>query len=378
MRKCMQAYLEQFAERTGIHFNSAGITPIPRKTADRIADAVKRMQEGTALHDADLLAEARQARSSLARFLGTDPSRVAWTPNCATALSIAALGFPLRAGDRVVTLDQEYSSNYYPWKVACERAGATLITLPSGPEWRVDEERLLEAITPGVRIVAVSWVQFQTGSIIDLVRLGERCREQGAYLVVDAIQGLGQLPFSFDLLPIHFVAGGSHKWLCSSNGQGFFAAKPEFMSQLSPIAVGGGTFNRFGTFADPAAAMESSARRFEPGGYGFIPVLALEASLAVMEGVGVEAIEERIRGLSSRLRQGILALGLDLVTPLDQRGGITSLRLREEREAGFLRACQDARVAAVKRGEVIRLSPHAFCTTDEVDMVLELLKGVHP
>jgi selenocysteine lyase/cysteine desulfurase len=226
--------------------------------------------------------------------------------------------------------------------------------------------------------VAVSWVQFQTGSIIDLVRLGERCHEQGAFLVVDAIQGLGQLPFQFDSLPVDFVAGGSHKWLCSLNGQGFFAAKPDFMKELRPISVGGGTFNRFGTFADPGAEMESSARRFEPGGFGFVPVLALGASVSLIERVGVLAIEARIRELSGRLRKGILDLELDLVTPFEQAGGITSLRLALVQESVFLRKCEEARVALVKRGSFIRISPHAFCSENEVDRILDLLKETRP
>jgi selenocysteine lyase/cysteine desulfurase len=378
MNMDIQAYQEEFNQRRGIHFNSAGITPVPSVTATVIEHAVNRMQEGTSLHDADLLAETRNARVTLARFLGTDPSRVGWTPNCATALSIAALGFPLQPGDRVLTLDQEYSSNYYPWKVACERSGATLVSLPHDENCTVDESRLLEAIVPGVRIVAVSWVQFQTGAIIDLVRLGERCHEQGAFLVVDAIQGLGQLPFQFDSVPVDFVAGGSHKWLCSINGQGFFAAKPDFMRELRPIAVGGGTFNRFGTFADPVAEMESSARRFEPGGYGFVPVLALGASVSLIESVGVGAIEGRIRELSDRLRSGILASGFDLVTPAEQRGGITSLRLMPSQETPFLRRCGEERIALVKRGSFIRISPHAFCSENEVDRILDLLKETRP
>ncbi len=378
MNMDIQVYQEEFNQRRGIHFNSAGITPLPSVTARTIEHAVDRMREGTSLHDADLLTEARNARVTLARFLGTEPGRVGWTPNCATALSIASLGFPLRPGDRVLTLDQEYSSNYYPWKVACERSGATLVSLPHGADCAVDESMLLDAIVPGVRIVAVSWVQFQTGAIIDLVRLGERCHEQGAFLVVDAIQGLGQLPFQFDSLPVDFVAGGSHKWLCSLNGQGFFAAKPDFMRELRPIAVGGGTFNRFGTFADPGAEMESSARRFEPGGYGFVPVLALGASVSLIESVGVLAIEARIRELSGRLRKGILDLDLDLVTPLEQLGGITSLRLAPDHEPVFLKRCEEERVALVKRGPFIRMSPHAFCSTNEVDGVLDLLKETRP
>jgi selenocysteine lyase/cysteine desulfurase len=372
----LNTYLEEFRGRHGIHFNSAGITPVPRRTAERVRHAVSRMEEGTSLHDSNFLAESRRARESLTDFLGALPGQVALTPNCATALSVAALGFPLRSTDRVLTLDQEYSSNFYPWKVACERSGATLEVLGSGMGLGVDQDRLLDAIRPGVTIVALSWVQFQTGSLIDLEKIGKRCHEVGAFFVVDAIQGLGQLPFRFQDLPVDFVAGGSHKWLCSVNGQGFFAVKPEFMDRLEPIAVGGGTFNRFGTYADPEARMELSARRFEPGGFGFLPLLALESSLEVISMLGLAEIRSRIEGLSRALRQGLRELGVEMVTPFDQSGGITSFRLSDGEEKAFLDAAGRARIALAKRGEFIRLSPHAFCTEAEVDEVLHVLKGV--
>ena len=365
----------EFEKRQGIHFNNAGLSPISNRVSNRVERTLKIHQELGSLGDSELLTELREARLRIANFLGTEARFVGLTQNCAIALSQAAFGFPLQSSDSVVTLDQEYASNFYPWKLACERAGAKLIVVQSGPNREVPLDQLMSAIQPGVKLVAVSWVQFQTGAILDLETLGNHCHSVGAFLVVDGIQGLGQMPFSFSDLPVDFVVGGSHKWISSLNGQGFLASKPEFLDLLTPIQVGGGTFNRFGTFADPEARMESSARKFEPGGFGFVPLFALDSALQLIQETGVDQIQSEITRLSRILRSGIQNLGHVLVTPFNQAGGITSIRLEPKLELQFLKVCQERKIAVVKRGDFIRFSVHAFCNEIEIETVLEILKG---
>jgi len=316
------------------------------------------------------------ARSRIARFLGADPTELAFVPNVATALSQAALGFPLTPRDEVVTIDQEYSSSFYPWKVACERRGARLRVVASDQNACIDQDRLMESITPGVRVVAVSWVQFKTGSVLDLKRLGDHCHSQGAYLVVDGIQALGQLPFSFQDLPVDFIAGAAHKWMCSALGQGFFAVKPELSKRLSPIAIGAGTFNGWGRDSDPEARMNETAARFEPGGLSFTSLFALDSAAELLQETGMEEIEKEVTRLALKLRTGILDLGISLATPLHQRGGITSFRLPAEQEVRLLNRCKEEKVSIMKRGEFIRISPHAFCEDQEIDQMVALLKEI--
>jgi selenocysteine lyase/cysteine desulfurase len=286
-----------------------------------------------------------------------------------------------------VTVDQEYASNFYPWKVAAERAGATLVVVASDERKQVSMEALLAAIRPGVKCVAVSWIQFQTGSLIDLKILGEHCHSVGAKLVVDGIQGIGQLPISFRDLPIDALVGGSHKWVCALGGQGFLAVRKDWLPFIAPITVGSGTFNRFGTFADAEAKMELSARKFEAGGLNFTTIFALDEALKLLNEVGVATIAAEISRLSARFREGLQRLSsaefgsrelgsreLEIVTPMKQAGGITSFILPIAAEARFLALCQNENCAVVKRGEFLRVSIHAFNTDSEIDKVLGLVE----
>ncbi|MBC7397449.1 MAG: aminotransferase class V-fold PLP-dependent enzyme [Bdellovibrionales bacterium] len=372
----IEEFKAEFQDREGIQFNNAGMAPISQRVALKLARSVTELQRLGSLVDAVWVPEIKVSRERIAAFLDAKPGEVALAQNCAVALSQAAFGYPLKPGDQVVTLDQEYASNYYPWKVACERSGASLITVQSESNQQVNLEKLISAIRPGVKLVALSWVQFQTGALIDLQQIGERCHSVGAFFIVDAIQGLGQLPFSFAQLPVDFVAGGSHKWTCSINGQGFFAVKPELSALLQPIAVGSGTFNRFGTFADLNSPMEKSARRFEPGGLGYLPLFALNEALSLQMEVGLSVIAQEIANLSQRFRQGLHAFGnngVELMSPLEQAGGITSFKLSIAAEAKFLGRCRDEQIAMVKRGKFIRAAIHAFNREEEVDQVLSAI-----
>jgi cysteine desulfurase/selenocysteine lyase len=370
----IKEFKDQFRNRQGIHLNSAGQSPISIRVLDRVRATADLQARRASMADPELVANLVRARSRIAGFLGADPNAFAFAPNVASAISQVALGFPLTAGDRVVTIDQEYSSQFYPWKVACERSGAELKVVSSDAHARVNTDQLLDSIRPGVKMVSVSWVQFKTGSILDLRALGEHCHSVGAFLAVDGIQALGQLPFDFNSLPVDFIAGAAHKWMASLLGQGFFAVKPELMKHLKPLQIGAGTFSGWGRDSDPLATMVATASRFEPGGLAFAALFGLDSAVELLMETGMTEIEAEIARFSKVLREGILGLGIPLSTPKDQRGGITSFRLDPDRESRFLGSCRDSGIAIMKRGDFIRISPHAFNEDSEMERVLEVLK----
>lgn len=373
----LQRFKEEFSDREGLQFSCAGLSPMSRSAAMEISRVTTVLQTVGGLADAELVPIIAHTRAAIGRLIDAPPEQVAFTPNCATALSAIALGFPLRAGDSVVTIDQEYASNFYPWQVACQRSGAKLVSVRS-ENGRVSTDAVIDAIKAGTKLVGVSWVQFQTGSILDLRRLGDHCRSVGAYLVVDGIQGIGQLPISFRQLPVDALVGASHKWVCGPLGQGYFAIRPELMEKVAPQAVGSMTFNRGGTYADPEAPIEKTARRFEPGGYNFLSLAGLRVAAELLTDTGLENIAAEISSLTGLLREGLAARDIRLATPRDQAGGITSFELPVEWEARLIVRCREERIAIAKRGPFIRTAIHAFSSPSEVERFLTVLEGAKP
>ena len=365
----------QFSERKGTHFNNAGLAPLSKKTAHRILEMTQdQLFFGSGAIEKLWMPTILRSKNTLATFLGSKPEQIAWTMNCAHGLSQAALGFPLTAKDAIVTIDQEYASNFYPWREASQRTGAKLIVVESDPNFQISIDRLLKAVEKGVKLVGISWVQFQTGSLVDLIRLGERCHKIGAYLIVDGAQGLGQLPFSFDDLPIDMVVGLSHKWMCSSVGQGFMAIKSKFMECLNPLMVGARTYNRMGLSADLATPIESSAGRFDCGSTGLAPLFGLESATELLLETGVENIASEIHSLSCVLREKLLSLEIPMLTPIDQAGGITTFSLNPDVGDKLFNSCKEENVNLTRRGLHFRVSMHAFNNPSEIDQFCRLLQ----
>lgn len=363
--------------RERIYLNHASIGPIPAR-AQRAIDAVQAgRQDPARFTDEELQAILAAGRAAAARLLGVSAAEIALAPNTSYGLNMAAQVLPLRAGDVVLVPDGEFPANVYPWLLQARRGIRTEL-VPRTPEGWPDEARLLDRLTdPRVRVVAVSFVQFASGYRVDLDRLGAACRANGTFLVVDAIQGLGQCPLDLSRTPVDLLASGAQKWLLGPWGSGFLYVRSDLIAALEPPFAGWMAFRGtedFSRLCDYDTTFHDDARRFEMVTLPFQDMAGMTASLGLFEEVGVAAIAEHLRALRAPLLdaagRGRFAVVSPTAEPHDS--GIWCVRTDDVRAAyGRLRA---AGVVASLREGSIRLSPHLYNTTDEVARVVQLLE----
>src|SRR4051794_17802638 len=118
----IQTFKESFKQsKNYILLNNAGLsaTSLPAVTA--VHNWIDRFAEDGDRCFFEVMTEVDRTRESLARFLGAEKKTTAFFSTTAAALSQVALGIPLSSGDEVMVWDQEYPSNFYPWKVAADR-----------------------------------------------------------------------------------------------------------------------------------------------------------------------------------------------------------------------------------------------------------------
>jgi cysteine desulfurase/selenocysteine lyase len=364
--------------RDRIYFNNASIGPIPART-QRAIDAVEagRRDPGT-FDDASLMGILPAARAAVAGFIGARVEEVALAPNTSYGLNAAAAVLPLRAGDTVLVSEGEFPANVYPWLMR-RRHGVRVELVPRTPQGWPDEERLLERVQdPGVRALAMSFVQFASGYRADLDRLGRACRASGTFLVVDAIQGLGQCPLRVDEVPIDLLACGAQKWLLGPWGAGFLYVRRDLVEELQPAFAGWMAFrgtDDFSRLTDYDATFHADARRFEMVTLPYQDLAGMTASLALLREIGVERVAAHQRSLRQVLEAATARGGLTLVSPTDPRhdSGIWCVRTSGI-EAAYARLRAAGISAALREGS-IRLSPHAYNTADEVARVVDLLEA---
>lgn len=379
----MEQFKKAFPETTEwIHLNNAGMA-LTAGPAKAVAAAwLERFHVRGAHCGPEFLQAIEHSRVSLAKLIGCKPTELGFFQSTSGAVSQAAFGMELQSGDEILTWDQEYPSNSLPWRVAAERAGATLTVVPSGVNLSTPVERLINAITPRTKVIAISWVQYQTGAMTDLQRLSEVARARNIWTVVDVIQGLGQLPFDFASSGVDVICGGSHKWMMSLVGAGFIAIREERVAELRPLMIGTETFAAVDLKPDKLKPDEykqekKSAAKFEPGSKQFLEIAALGAAAELLLQTGVAAIADEIHQRVMYLREGLQKIGCEIHCPHGGKpqGAIVNFsRGGLEGRARFEALLHQHKVSYSQRASGIRFSPHVYTSERDIDRVLAILK----
>jgi len=360
-----------------VYLNNASIGPLPERTRLALDAFNRRRATPFRLPDRDLFGALAESRRMIADLVAATPEEIALTVNTGFGLGVVARALPLRAGDVVLVSDREFPANVYPW-LRLRETGVDVELVPTTAAGWPDEARLLERLEdPRVRALAVSLVQFSNGYRVDLAALSAATRRTGAYLVVDAIQAVGQLPVDLRRTPVDVLACGGQKWLLSPWGSGFVYVRRALIPGLSPPVTGWMAFEgtddltRLTTYDD---TLRADARRFELITLPYQEFAGLNASLGLILELGVDRIQAHLQ----RLHQPVLAwaerTGVRVVSPLGEHGsGILCLAPDDVGEA--FRRLKTARIICSLREGAIRLSPHAYNTVEEMERVVEVLDG---
>jgi cysteine desulfurase/selenocysteine lyase len=365
-----------WTEKT-IYLNSASVGPLPERTRLVLEAFNRKRATPYNLPDRELIATMAESRRLTADLVGASPEEIALAINTGFGLSLAARALPLQSGDIVLTSDREFPANVYPWMLLKD-SGVTLELAPTTTEGWPDEEYLLERLRdPRVRVLTVSLVQFSNGYTVDLKRLSAATRASGAYLIVDAIQGLGQLPVNVRETPVDVLACGAQKWLLSPWGSGFVYVRRELIRQLQPAITGWMAFEGTDDFSQLTQyndTLRGDARRFELITLPYQDFAGMNASLQLLLGLGIPRIQRHLRALHEPVLAWAQRAGARVVSPLNSRGsGILCVAPRDVGSA--FRALKGERVVCSVREGAIRLSPHVYNTQAEMERVVEILES---
>ena len=366
------------------YLNHAGVSPPsdPVRAAVRAAvDDFARRGSGAG---GAALERRRVLRGRIARLLGARPEDVALTQNTSAGIQAVALDFPWRRGDRIVLFEGEFPANVTPWQQAALAFGLEATFLPLDPFRRSSEEglaRLDRELARGVRLVAVSAVQFRSGLAMPVAEMARRCAAAGAEILVDAVQAAGAVPL--DVAGVDYLAAGAHKWLMGLLGAGFLYIRPGRAEALVPRTAGWLSHEeatRFLTDGPGHLRRDRPIRRradlVEIGGASEASLAALEASLGILESIGVPAIRAHVGAYLDRIEPELVARGFaSLRAPEpERRSGILSL----EPPPGIgvvalARQLQARGVACAIPDGALRLSPHWPNDVAEVPHVLRAM-----
>lgn len=363
--------------RDKAYANIAYTSPLSPKVADAVAaffDGIThaRSDKPQWLRDADAL------RVRLARLIGGDPRRLAFTKNTTEGLNTVAQGLAWQDGDNLIVDDQEHPTNALPWLNLRRRGVQVRVAQANVHRYTVDD--LWRHVDARTRLIAVSWVQYGTGLRTDIAELGRRCAARGIWLVVDGIQGAGLLRAQVDEWHVDAFACGAHKGLLGPLGVGFLHVSPKLLDALEPLYIGPSgvtTLDKSGLQWQVGVSDADDARRLESGNLNYPGIAGWAGALDLIEGAQPERIEPWVLELSQALGDGLRGLGAQVVSPAGaaMRSTTTALRVADP-TAALAHLNQAGVVASVVEYGYVRVSVGAYNNHADVERILRAVRAL--
>ena len=340
-----------------VYLNAGTNGPIPRRAADaartELADELASGRSGEAHWERSQALDAA-LRQRVAALLGCEADELALTRSTTDGVNSVIAGLGLRAGDEVLTSDEEHPGLLAPLAAAARRDGISVRTAPFA--------ELSGAVSPATRLVACSHVSWISGRVVDSLALAGT----GVSVLLDGAQGLGAVPVDVRALGCDFYAASGQKWLCGPDASGYLYVRSNRTDDVAPPWPG------YGSLADPqrplALDCHPGARRFDqiPA-----PRSARAWSIAAFDllaEAGWEHVLTRGPELAARLAAELQQAGRE-VAPRGESTLVSWRAADAEREVAHLR--EEGFVVRNLPGRgLVRASVGAWTAADELERLV--------
>jgi cysteine desulfurase/selenocysteine lyase len=276
-----------------------------------------------AVEAAGIVAQCRRAIAQLIN--AADPSCVAFTLNGTDALNQAIHGLLDGATDRphVVTTVVEHNSVLRPLRTL-ELAGRIDVTrVGCDATGIVSPDALRRAMRNNTRLVALNHASNVTGAIQSASTAAMIAHEQGALLLLDAAQTLGEIPIDVRQWGVDLLAAPGHKGLLGPLGTGLLYVAPSVAALLQSTRQGG-----TGTQSELDQQPWEMPEKFESGNLNLPGIAGLGAGVRWLLSRGLAELHAQQMSLTQQLLAGLTQLaGVRIVGPttIVERVGLVSI-----------------------------------------------------
>jgi selenocysteine lyase/cysteine desulfurase len=326
------------------------------------------------MSDSDEINYGHGLRVVAGRLFHNDPLRIAVLGGASELLGQFPLLLRLKPNATILVVSSDFPAITRPW-IRHSYFGQIRVRFVDDLPDRDLTDTIIDAIDETTGVIAVSSVQYATGTLVDVRRLARSAQKLGAFLIVDATQAAGAMRVDTSTLEADAVVTSGYKWLGGHGGVALAAVSEAFLKQLPILPGWMGASDPF-DFDAKLVSFASDARRFTQSTMSYVSIAGLTASIEQLLSLGEDRIEAHARQLAAMLVDGAREYGWEPFR--DIHGGaasphIISLGHRRKSARETVEKLRDQRIICSARGERIRVSLAPYNDASDVMKLFQAL-----
>ena len=288
-----------------VYFDNGATTMKPKCVVEKITDYYTKYTANCHRGDyknsmiVDKLYEETRVKVKNLINAGSE-KEIVFTSGSTDSLNRVIFGFMknnLKEGDEVIISKSEHASNFLPWIKLSEEIGI-VIKYVDVNNHMVTIDNLRKIISDKTKVISLAHVTNVLGDVRPIKEIGELCRDNDIFFVVDGAQSVPHRKIDVQECNIDFLAFSAHKML-GPTGVGVLYGKYELLEKMDPLIYGGGMNNTFDS--NNNYELKSIPTRFEAGTPNISGVLGFGAAIDYINNIGYDKIHNHIRTLREYL-----------------------------------------------------------------------------
>lgn len=355
------------------YFDCAKMAPLSRAAMEAGRRGLERKAHPWNVRAEHFFDQSDSVRALFARLIGASADDVAIIPSVSYGMATAMANVPVAAGQKIVTLAEDFPSGILASRALARRAEAHVATVarPEAGDWSA---AMLDAIDRDTALVVAPHTHWACGTLIDVEAIGRRCRSVGAALVLDTTQSCGALPLDLAAVDPDYLIATAYKWLMGPYSLGFLYVAPRHQQgrPLEEAWIVRRNAHDFRSLSNYEEDFAPGARRFDMGehaNFALLPVAGTAIGQLLDWGVAniAETLGAITGGIEARLRER------DVTGQVGRAPHFLSVRFPDGPPEGVEERLAAADVHVSLRGERMRITPHLYNEEADAERLFEAL-----
>ena len=382
-------YHDTPGKKNSIHLNNAGASLMSQQVLDT---QISHLELEAAIGGYEAMAERKKEIAdvyvSIAELIGANANEIAIVENATVGWAMAFYAIDFKPGDRILTVEAEYISNYMAYLHMARDKGVSIEVIPSGRDGNLCIDTLENMIDENVKLISATHIPTNSGLINAVSDIGKVAKKYNIYFLVDACQSVGQMPIDVDEIGCDMLSATGRKYLRGPRGVGFLYVRKSIIRKLHPPII---DLRSADWLNSNEYKLKEDAQRFESWESNYAAVLGLGSAVDYALNLGLNNIQLRNTELASYLRTCLKKIDTVHIHAISNRQcAITSFYVQDQTASNIVNelrknnintSVSDPRSTLLdanknKLPSLIRASVHYYNDKDEIDNFIKVLSSL--